>query len=370
MAKVLVVDDEPSIREFIVVTLRNHGFQTLSAMNGAEGLKLAKAQYPDLILCDVRMDLMGGYEMLSLIREDPLTQSIPFILITAMQGRTGMRQGMELGADDYITKPFTAPELLAAVNGRLQKYYTVLERAEQRLTELRSQLSTSLPHELRTPLNGIMGYADIMRKQFAELEPLEVAQMSERIYKNATRLHRLIENFLIYAQLEILQTDREKIIGLTRHRVEDVAKVIDTIARKKTYEAARSNDLDLRLTNANLAISADYFAKIFEELFDNALHFSKKGTPIRVHSKTNGTNFVIAVSDEGRGMNPEQIRDIGAYRQFDRKIYEQQGSGLGLVVSKSLVEVHGGTFLIESEYGKYTTITVTFPLAPTNAEPS
>jgi two-component system sensor histidine kinase/response regulator len=370
MAKVLVVDDEASIREFVAVTLRKNGFQTLSAMNGAEGLKLAKAHFPDLILCDVRMELMGGYEMLSLIREDPLTKSIPFILITAEQSRTSMRQGMELGADDYVTKPFTASELLAAVNGRLQKHYTVLEQAEQRLTELRSQLSTSLPHELRTPLNGIMGYADIMRKQFAELEPLEVAQMSERIYKNAKRLHRLVENFLIYAQLEILQTDREKITELTKNRVDDPAKMVDTIARQKTYEAARSNDLDLQLTNASLAISADYFTKIFEELFDNALRFSKKGTPIRVHSRMNGSHYVLEVGDEGRGMTLEQIRDIGAYRQFERKIYEQQGSGLGLVVAKSLVEVHGGTFSIDSEYGKYTTVTVAFPSVSKVAGPS
>ena len=369
MAKVLVIDDEDSIRETILINLRKNGFETLSAINGAEGIKIARTQLPDVIICDVRMELVSGYEMLTVIRNDPMTAGTPFILITAEPSRSGMRQGMELGADDYLIKPFTGAEIIAAVTSQIQKRHTLRLQAEQKLNELRSQLSTTIPHELRTPLNGIMGYADILRKQSIELEPTEVAQMSERIYKNAKRLHRLVENFLLYAQLEILESDRSKLATLSKNRAEDVALLIDSIATQKTYESARSFDLDLHLETANLAMSPDYFTKIFEEVFDNALRYSKKGSPVHVHAAVDGTKYVVTVTDHGRGLTPHQIHEIGAYKQFERRIYEQQGTGLGLSVAKKLAEVHGGSLSIESEHGKRTTVVITLPVAPKDPNP-
>jgi K+-sensing histidine kinase KdpD len=249
------------------------------------------------------------------------------------------------------------------VNSQIQKRQALFLQAEQKLNELRAQLSSTIPHELRTPLNGIMGYADILRKHSAELEPSEVAQMSERIFKNAKRLNRLVENFLIYAQLEMLETDRAKIALLKKSRVDDVALIIDSIATQKTYESARSFDLDLHLETANLAISSEYFTKIFEEVFDNALRYSKKGSPVHVHAAMSGAKYVITITDHGRGLTPHQIQEIGAYKQFERRIYEQQGTGLGLSVAKKLAEVHGGSLSVESEHDKRTTIVITLPLA-------
>jgi len=314
------------------------------------------------------MELVDGYQVLTAIRNDPTTASIPFILITAEQARADIRHGMDLGADDFLTKPFTSSEILSAVNARLQKHKMLIQQAENKLEQLRYQLSTSLPHELRTPLNGVLGYADILRKQFAELEPMEVSQMAERIYKNGKRLHRLVENFLIYAQIEILKMDYQKIESLRKTRTPDIGKIIDVLARQRAYESDRSMDLDLQLESADVAISSDYFSKIFEELFDNAIRYSRKGSPLHIHSSCAGREFVLQVQDNGRGMTPEQLHSIGAYMQFERKIYEQQGSGLGLTVAKRLAELHGGTLRMKSEYGKGTTSTVILPLAPGNGE--
>jgi two-component system sensor histidine kinase/response regulator len=367
MAKVLVIDDEAAIRETILLNLRRKGFDTMSAVNGAEGIKTARTQLPDVIICDVRMELVSGYELLSVIRNDPLTAGTPFILITAVDSRSAMRQGMELGADDYLIKPFSGEELIAAVNSQIQKRQALQQLADQKLDELRAQLSTSIPHELRTPLNGILGYADILRKQSHELDSVEVAQMSERIFKNAKRLHRLVENFLLYAQLHILETDDERVAVMRKSRTDNVAALIDTIATQKTYEAARSFDLDLHLETANLAIAEDYFSKIFDEVFDNALKYSKKGTPVQVHAAATGDKFILTVADHGRGMTPHEIHEIGAYKQFERKTYEQQGTGLGLSVAKKLAEVHGGALTVESEHGKRTTVVVTLPIASDDA---
>lgn len=365
--KVLVIDDEVSIRETIVLVLKKHGYQTFIASNGVEGLEQARKQLPNLIICDLRMELVDGYQVLNAIRNDPSTASIPFILITAEQSKTGMRQGMELGADDFLLKPFSSAELLSAVKARLQKHQTLVQQAETKLEQLRYQLSTALPHELRTPLNGVLGYSDILRKQFAELEPIEVSQMAERIYKNGKRLNRLVENFLIYAQIEILKMDYQKIEALRKSRTADIGKMIDILARQKAYESDRSMDLKMGLSTADVAISADYFSKIFEELFDNALRYSKKGSPVEIHTEVDPIGFRLHIRDAGRGMTAEQLHSIGAYMQFDRKLYEQQGSGLGLTVAKRLAEIHGGSFAVESEFGKGTTTIVALPLAPGSA---
>jgi len=364
MTRVLVIDDEPAIREVIAITLKKFGYQVSGAVNGAEGLELARKLLPDLILCDVRMEVVDGYEVLSAIRNNPSTASIPFILVTAQAGATGMRQGMDLGADDYLLKPFSQNELISAVQTRLQKHQTMLQHAESKLELLRQHLSTALPHELRTPLNGILGYADILRKQSVDLDPGEVSQMAERIYRNGKRLDRLIENFLIYAQIEIVKMDYQKIEQLRKSSTMGVDKIIDIMARHRAYEAERTTDLSLNLTPGNVAISADYFSKVFEELFDNAIRYSKKGSSVQVLTELDNDEFVLKITDQGRGLSSEQLLSIGAYMQFERKVYEQQGSGLGLTVARRLVEIHGGAFSLESEYGKGTTVTVTLPSVP------
>lgn len=370
MTKVLVIDDEMAIREFIAVTLTKSGYEVFKATNGAEGLELARKQLPGLIICDVRMVLVDGYEVLSAIRNNPSTASIPFILVTSMASVEHMRQGMELGADDFLPKPFTPNQLLAAVKARLEKHQLLVQEAETKLELLRQHLSTALPHELRTPLNGILGYADILRKQFSDLEPREVSQMAERIYKNGKRLSRLVENYLIYAQIEIVKMDYQKIDLMRKNKTLDAQKIIDAAACHRAYEADRASDLTLNLAEGSVAMSSEYFSKTFEELFDNAIRYSKKGSPLIVETELNGGDFVLRIRDHGRGMSAEQLHNIGAYMQFERKVYEQQGSGLGLTVAKRLTEIHGGFLTLESEYGTGTTVTVTLPAASGDQVPA
>ena len=369
MTKVLVIDDEMAIRDVIAITLKKSGYEVFKAANGAEGLELARKQLPGLIICDVRMVLVDGYEVLSAIRNNPSTASIPFILVTSMASMERMREGMELGADDFLPKPFTPAQLMAAVKARLEKHRLLIQEAESKLELLRQHLSTALPHELRTPLNGILGYADILRKQSSDLEPREVSQMAERIYKNGKRLNRLVENFLIYAQIEIVKMDYQKIEQLRKNRTLDAQKIIDTAACQRAYEAERAGDLILKLAEGTVAMSAEYFSKTFEELFDNAIRYSKKGSALVVETEMNGGELILRIRDHGRGMTAEQLHNIGAYMQFERKVYEQQGSGLGLTVAKRLTEIHGGFLELESEYGEGTTVTVTLPAAHEDEAP-
>lgn len=359
MPKILVIDDDPSLREVIQISLQHAGFEVVEADNGVAGVQQACAQLPDLILCDVRMERMDGYRTLAALRQDTATAPIPVILMTGQADTAGMRQGMELGADDYLSKPFTVPQLLAAVNARLKKHQTVRELAERKLADLRANISLALPHELLTPLNGILGFSDILINDHTHLQPDEIVSMAEAIRDSAKRLHRLIENFLIFAQIELLQA--AQLHALREGQTLDLRKPIERVAQVRAERAGRVRDLVLELCDASAAITEDYFTKIVDELLENAFKFSTPGSPVRVQTTTNGGHFTLRIADHGRGMKVEHIAEVGAYMQFERKIYEQQGSGLGLTIAKRLTELHGGDLNIQSEIGVGTTAEVTLP---------
>jgi two-component system sensor histidine kinase/response regulator len=361
MAKILVIDDDPALREVILVALEHEGFEVIEADDGAKGVQVAAAQLPDVILCDVRMEKMDGYRTLAALRQSVTTAPIPCILMTGQADTAGMRQGMELGADDYLSKPFTVPQLIGAVNARLKKHQTVREQAERKLADLRANISLALPHELLTPLNGILGFSDILISDHASLQPREIVSMAEAVRDSAKRLHRLIENFLIFAQIELLHSDQLE--ALREGCLADVRKSVERVAQFRAQQAGRWDDLRLDPCEGSVAITEDYFTKAVDELLDNAFKFSSPGTPVRVSSTIDGAMFVLRIVDRGRGMKPEHIAQVGAYMQFERRFYEQQGSGLGLTIARRLTELHGGQLMIQSELGVGTTVEVRLPLA-------
>lgn len=369
MSKILIIDDDPALREVIRASLEAYGYEVIEADSGVSGVPLACAQLPDLILCDVRMEKMDGYRTLAALRQENSTAPIPCILMTGQADKAGMRQGMELGADDYLAKPFAVPELLASVKARLRKHRTVQDHAERKLADLRANISLALPHELLTPLNGILGFSDILITDHGTLEPAEVASMSEAIRDSARRLHRLIENFMIFAQIELLQADRKELFR-DPHPLA-LKKPIERAAQVRALRMVRLDDLVLDLQEGSACISEAYFTKIVDELLENAFKFSSPGSPIEVSSTIHKDHFILRIRDHGRGMKPEHVAGIGAYMQFERKVHEQQGSGLGLTIAKRLSELHGGDFNVQSELGSGTTVEIQLPLAePLSLEPA
>jgi len=363
MTKILIIDDEAWLREMVQMALAQKGYEVLEAENGTRGIEVARATLPDLILCDVNMEKMDGYATLAALRKEPLTAAIPFILMTGLADHAGMRHGMELGADDYLPKPFALEGLYGAVEARLKKVQAVRQEAEKKLADLRDNLSLMLPHELRTPLNGILAYGEILRGDAGTLSASEVAEMGQVIYESGKRLQRLVENFLIYAQLEFLASDPQKMGALRSKQTVCPARLVESRAREQAQEAQRTEDLRLELAEVPACISEEYLAKIVDELVQNAFKFSSIGTPVAVSVSNSGSNMTLTIRDQGRGFSTDHLTKLGAYMQFDRKLHEQQGLGLGLTIAKRLTELHGGTLESQSQPGGATTVTVKLPKA-------
>lgn len=364
MNKILVIDDEAWLREMISLALGQQGFEVIEAGNSQEGLERASADSPDLIICDVNMDKVGaGYQTLEKLREDKQTAAIPFILMTGLADAKGMRHGMELGADDYLPKPFKIEELYAAVDARLRKVKTVREDAERKLSQLRNQITLMMPHEMRTPLNGIISNAELLAFSSDSLQPAEIAEMGREISTSGRRLERLIENFLIYAQLEIVANDPESIAALREATTLKPGEIARATAINDADHCGRLPNLVIESVNVPVAIAEDYFKKIVTELVQNALKFSESGSPVIIRLTATAAALELTVSDRGRGFSTEHIRRIDAYVQFERKMQDQEGLGLGLNIAKKLVELHGGNLAIESQVGIGSTVTVKLPLA-------
>jgi len=361
MKKILVIDDEEWLREMIHLALKQKGFEVIEAINGADGIEKARKELPDLILCDVNMEKVDGYLTLSSLRTEAPTASIPFILMTGLADNAGMRHGMELGADDYLPKPFTTDALYAAVEARLKKAQTVRDEAERKLAHLRDNISLMLPHELRTPLNGILAYGEILAADAAKLKPAEIAEMGHVVHQSGKRLERLIENFLIYAQLELVAADPNNINALRTGRTEHPVELIEKHAMAQAVFANRITDLICEVADIPVPIAEEYLSKIVDELAQNAFKFSEAGTPVCLTLNEVGNGISLSISDKGRGFSTEQITRVGAYMQFDRKMQEQQGLGLGLAITKRLVALHGGTLSIVSEPNAGAMIAAKFP---------
>lgn len=359
MNKILVIEDETSVRENLLELLTFENFHVIAAENGWLGVQLAQREIPDLIICDVMMPEIDGHGVLQTLRQQPTTATIPFIFLTARADKTDFRQGMELGADDYLIKPFTRAELLAAITSRFKKQITINQQSQKKLDELRSSITLSLPHEIRTPLNGILGFSQLLIKDIDVLSYDEIREMAEGIHKSGERLYRLLHNFLLYAELEIIATDPQRITLLQSYQTFFPTETLTNLIIKKTKEVGREADLQINLsTPCQIKICETKLYKIIEELIDNALKFSKQGTIIQVKSHVTDNKFTISFIDRGRGITTAQIAQLGAYRQFERKIYEQQGMGLGLIIVKRLAELHGGELKIYSQPNEETLVQV------------
>jgi two-component system, sensor histidine kinase and response regulator len=362
MSKVLVIDDSQEVNELISESLKIHGFHVLLAEDGLAGVETARQHLPDLILCDVNMPRLDGYGTLTALRQHSSTATIPFIFLTGIADKVNFRQGMELGADDYLTKPFSISELIAAVKARLEKQVALTRQADKKLEELRGNISLALPQELLAPLTRILGLSSMLMESCDTIRPSDLFELAASLHQSAARLQRTVENFLLYTQIELVAADDENVAALRAGEFFSSKGDIMALAQQMAHRASRSEDLSVCFQSVPLPIAADKLQKVVSELLDNAFKFSKPGTEVVLGGVAADETFTVSITDHGRGMTPDQIARIGAHMQFERRFYDQQGSGLGLIISKRLTELHGGTFNIESIPDRETIVRITFPI--------
>jgi signal transduction histidine kinase len=329
-----------------------------------EGIERAAEQIPAAIILANKAAKLSAGPIRDLRAEAELA-SVPVIVVGSKMTYADARKWLDAGADDCLDTEDVAKLLVGTIKKQIAVRETAGAATERAMETLRYSITAAMPHELRTALVGILGYASMLREDSASLTPADIRDMAGYIERSAQRMQRHVESFAWFSRLRTQQLAGKSDEPAHKHICDTPAEIIENIAFRHAEMADRVGDLVVEIEDAPVQMYEEYLEKILIEVIDNAFKFSNHGTPVRVRSLNEG-GYVVEVSDEGRGMSAEQIRQVGAYMQFEREVYEQQGAGMGLTIALSLAELYGGHVNIKSSVGKGTTVRVTFPLAGPN----
>jgi CheY-like chemotaxis protein len=361
MKTILVVEDEKDLRLNLQEMLEREGFSILTATNGVEALELTSSIEPDLILSDVRMPEMDGLEFLKALQQKPETASIPFIFLTARVEMQDLREGMVLGADDYLMKPFKIDDLLNAINSRLRKkenHYKVID-------DFKKMLSRKIPHELFTPLVGILGFSEILESDVQTLSDEEIKSIAEKIKSSGKRLQRRIEKFTSYMDLNNLldiksgNDNRSK----NMHAWYQIDPLYNSLKFKSIAASFnRVENMFVHLEESNICITEEHFENLMKELIENAAKFSESDTPIEIFGKAADDYYNVEVIDYGQGMKEININHIDLFNQNGKEFEIAEGLGIGLSLVQKIIELYNGFIKIESKPDVFTKISIGLPL--------
>ncbi len=358
MAQVLIIEDDPVYRDMMNEALSTDGYEVVVAENGLVGIERARAYRPDLVISDILMEGADGYQVLSTLRSEPTTAHIPFIMITGWSTKGGQRQGMSMGADDYLAKPFNATELLDSVSAQLRKREQLETRIGSDPLVAVTSVTRLFPSELLLPLRTIGGYAEMLRTRFAHLTKDEIRDMGLQIGISAQRVLKSIENYLLFAQLQAVEQDEDQRARLGKQATPDTESLIEERTREHARFYGRDSDLVLRLREGSVRMAPEYLLKIVDELVDNAFKFSPPDSDVEVRTAFTRTRFGLSITDRGKGMSPQQSATLDAFVQFERLEYGQSGLGLGLALARKIAAMHGGALTIKSSPEKGTRVSV------------
>lgn len=348
--EILVVDDIPNNVRLLSTLLSEQSYEVRKALSGTQALASARAALPDLILLDIKMPVMDGYEVCAALKADPKTQEIPIIFISALDDVLDKVSAFSAGGADYITKPFQKEEVLVRIEHqlRLQDLQQKLKAQNEELARSNQELDQFayvVSHDLQQPLQSIIGYAKIMALQTPSLEA-STSQYLDKILDAGDRMQNFIKDLLSYAQVG--QTTKALVPVDCNALLKKVLNNLDN--------ALTENDASLSYSSLPTVLGNEVqLMQLFQNLINNAIKFHRPETPPSVTidaSLERNTCWVFGIHDNGIGMPRESLCQVFNAFQRAHTSGAYPGTGIGLATCKKIVESHGGNIWVESELGK------------------
>jgi signal transduction histidine kinase len=333
--RLLLVDDRPDNLALLEAILAPEGYEIVTADGGNIALSLLSARPPDLILLDVMMPGMDGFEVCRTLRRRTDSRFIPVIMITALTELDDRIRGLEAGADDFISKPINDELLLAKIRSLLN-----LKKTRDDLDELKHDFHNMIIHDLRAPVHSIVGLVDLLREEI----PADGQQqhLLDLIVRSAEKINNLISEFLDLGKLETgrlkLNLQSVDLLALARR----VADGFYPVAGRKSISLTVESD------SAGLPLTADpeRLDQVFSNLLQNALKFSPRGSAVTIRLEKRGPSVRASVSDEGPGLPDGELETI--FRKYMQTALREGGVGLGLYVCKTIIDAHHGRIWAEN----------------------
>jgi two-component system, sensor histidine kinase and response regulator len=374
-SSILIVDDTQQNVMVLSQMLRDAGYKVFAAFNGEDALKLLEKRKPELILLDVMMPGMNGFQVCEKLKVNPDTQRIPVIFLSALNDIESKVKAFEAGGVDYITKPFQHQEVLARIELHLsvqllqnerETYISELKSKQEhleRLNQEKDEVLAVISHDMRNPLGGIIGIAELMKSE-SITDPDEVEELLGLIESSAQRLLALVNDMLDVAVIESNSVRIEL-------KPTDLGNLINEVVRMHQPAAKNKNVLlHVQVTDLPKVMCDDSkLSQVLGNLLSNAIKFTPSKGSITVAasiSADNDSSVVINVSDTGIGIPPEFMANLykkmGGHQRSGTS--GEKGTGLGMPIIKRYVEEHKGTIHVASEQGKGTTFTIKLPVSP------
>ncbi len=273
----------------------------------------------------------------------PMIRDVPFVFLTARTSRDDLREGMNLGADDYITKPFTESDLLNAIAARTQRHGSIREKIKELTEHHRREIHAQWSHELLTPLNAVMGSLDLLEMDADNISRNELKELLAFIREGARRQERLSNKLIRYFSLEQRLQAPPPTKQISCQANEAVNAGVAHVEREETPEVRVTVSAD----TGEVALDKESLTMAISEVVSNALHFSPPNGSVVVTGTNRTGRYLIEITDQGPGMTAEQRANIGAFTQFERQKREQQGLGLGLAITRATAQMAGGGLTLE-----------------------
>ncbi|MCP4426208.1 MAG: response regulator [Chloroflexi bacterium] len=346
----------------------DYDIKTMTAGNGEDALEAMRQQTPDLIVSDIMMPVMDGYQFLKEVQANPAWLHIPFIFLTAKGDRKEILEGQLRGANLYITKPFISTELLELIKSQLDRSFHRQSVHQQNVSDLKRGILQILNHEFRTPLTYVTAYYEMMADSLTQLSDYQNFQEYLRgIQVGCIRLTKLIEDFILVIELRTGEVQSN-----FRQRAKPIAN-INCLAQATIRERegeAKQKGIQLHFAPAEVLPSVygdeDCLLNIFGRVLSNAIKFTPRSLNseknIYVSTSVHEDELHVVFRDEGMGF-PSNIQNqiFDLFFQHDRGLMEQQGAGTGLTIAKGLVELYDGRIETQSQKGAGSTFTIVLP---------
>jgi len=359
---IILVDDTPANLQLLTGMLKERGYKVRPVPSGKLALQAAQNDPPDLILLDIMMPEMDGYEVCERLKADDKLKEIPVIFISALNETMDKVRAFGVGGVDYVTKPFQFEEVNARVSTHLElqgQRRKLRENLEQlrRLEEMRDNLVHMIVHDLRSPLTGISGFLDLalaLEKETLTEDGLDYLQTAKR---STTAVINMVSAVLDVSKMEA----GEMKLHLTECDLVGIAT--DLMSDMESLKEAREMNLDAPPVPVTVVADKDLILRVIQNLLGNALKFTSSDGWIRLDIQPDENRVCVKVRDNGPGIPAEyQDRIFDKFGQVEARAHRQKFStGLGLTFCKLAVEAHGGSIGVESEVGKGSTFWFALP---------
>lgn len=360
----LLVDDNSNNLKLLASVLHPEGYRLSLAKNGVNALKIAKNTLPDLILLDIMMPEMDGFDVCKKLKADPSTRDIPVIFLTAKSDTEDIIKGFQIGGVDYITKPFRKEELVIRVRTHIDLQSKKVELEEQavelkRSNQIKDLMFSIISHDLRGPIGSMKTMLNILMQKDNTADKF-ISNAIKNLNKTADNTLILLENLLIWAksQKQDLEIKEESISA--HSQIEDIV----TLFHHFITEKAINLELDLS-KKYDVKVDKNIFNTILRNLMSNAIKFTPKDGEIKIRSWKKEDRLFISIKDSGIGMSKEVQYNILKEGQMisTAGTNKEKGSGLGLILCNNLIKRSKGELIINSKEGSGTEIIIQLPVA-------